>query len=251
MIDALGGMRRVLVLGGSSEIAIACVRRLLAERTRQVTLAVRDPQALESVAAQLRAAGAEIEVVAFDARDHASHEAFVTDRFAADDIDLVLLAFGVLGDQRHAERDAAAAREIIETNYLGAVSVLIPLLARLREQGHGTVVILSSVAAERPRRANFIYGSSKAGLDFFAQGLSDSLVGSGVRVLVVRPGFVITKMTAGLPRAPFATTAERVADAVIEGLRGDATTVWVPGSLRWVMAVLRHLPRALFRRLPG
>jgi decaprenylphospho-beta-D-erythro-pentofuranosid-2-ulose 2-reductase len=120
---------------------------------------------------------------------------------------------------------------------------------RLRDQGHGTLVVLSSVAGERVRSANFVYGSSKAGLDGFCQGLGDALVGSGVRVLIVRPGFVPTKMTAGRDRAPFSTTPEQVAEVVVRGLQSGAEVVWSPPVLRWVMAVARHLPRAVFRRL--
>ena len=119
---------------------------------------------------------------------------------------------------------------MIETNFVGLVSVLIPIAERMRRQGHGTIVVLSSVAAERPRRANFVYGASKAGLDAFAQGLGDALVGAGVHVLVVRPGFVRTKMTAGRAAAPFAVTPDAVADAIAGGLRSGAHTIWVPPS---------------------
>jgi decaprenylphospho-beta-D-erythro-pentofuranosid-2-ulose 2-reductase len=122
---------------------------------------------------------------------------------------------------------------------------------RLRRQGHGVLVVLSSVAGERVRAANFVYGATKAGLDAFAQGLGDSLAGSGARVLVVRPGFVRTKMTTGLAEAPFTTGPDAVADATIAGLRRGAHTVWSPPALRWVFMVLRHVPRPLWRRMPG
>jgi decaprenylphospho-beta-D-erythro-pentofuranosid-2-ulose 2-reductase len=120
---------------------------------------------------------------------------------------------------------------------------------KLRAQGHGTLVVLSSVAAERPRGANFPYAASKAAVDAYAQGLGDALAGTGVHVLVVRPGFVHTHMTAGLKPAPLATTPEAVADAVADGLRRGAHTVWAPPRVRWLMAILRHLPRSVFRRL--
>ena len=116
-------------------------------------------------------------------------------------------------------------------------------------QAHGTLIVLSSVAAERPRRSNFVYGASKAGLDAFAQGLGDALAGTGVDVMVVRPGFVRTKMTAGLKPAPLSTTPDAVAGAIVDGLRRGAHTVWVPPALRSVMSIVRHLPRPLFRRL--
>ena len=190
-------------------------------------------------------------VVPFDGLDFASHDGFVRDVFAEHpDFDLVLLAFGVLGDQELAETDGAEARRIVESNFTGAVSVLVPLVGALRDQGHGTVVVLSSVAGERARKSNFVYGSSKAGLDAFCQGLGDSLVGSGVRVVIVRPGFVHTKMTDGLPPAPLATDPDAVADAIVAGLGRGSETIWAPAPLRYVMSALRHIPRPVFRRLP-
>jgi len=248
--DALGSVQSVLVLGGGSDIAMSVLRRLLADRTRMVVLAARDPETLEPRAKELRDAGAtEVDLVRFDADDLDSHPGFAAEVFGRHgDIDLVLLAFGVLGDDSvNDRRDAAVA--LLRTNFLGAASVLLPVVERLRDQGHGTVVVLSSVAGERVRKSNFVYGSSKAAIDGFAQGLGDALQGSGVHVMVVRPGFVHTKMTAGLKPAPFSTTPEAVADVILHGVRRGADTVWAPPLLRWVMAVVRHLPRPLFRRL--
>ena len=166
-----------------------------------------------------------------------------------DGIDLVLLAFGVLGDQETCEKDANAAVEVLTVNFVGAASAGLASARQLRAQGHGVLAVLSSVAGERARRANFVYGSSKAGLDAFFQGLGDALAGSGARVLVVRPGFVRTRMTAGLPTAPFATTADEVAAVIVRALGTGAEVVWAPPRLRWVMAAVRHLPRPLFRKL--
>jgi decaprenylphospho-beta-D-erythro-pentofuranosid-2-ulose 2-reductase len=190
-------------------------------------------------------------VVPFDGLDFASHDGFVADTFTRHpDLDLVILAFGVLGDQDRAEVDAGESRRIIESNFTGAVSVLVPVVNALKAQGHGTVVVLSSVAGERARKSNFVYGSSKAGLDAFCQGLGDSLVGSGVKVVVVRPGFVHTKMTDGLEPAPLAVDADAVADAIVAGLGRGSETIWAPPPLRFVMSALRHVPRPVFRRLP-
>ncbi len=180
------------------------------------------------------------------------HDTFVDEVFDRDgDVDLVMIAFGVLGDQAVSEADSAAARAVVQTNFTGVVSVMVPVVRRLRAQGHGTVVVFSSVAAERPRAANFIYGASKAGVDAFSQGFSDALAGTGVSVLTVRPGFVHTKMTHGLKAAPLSTSPEVVAERVLHGLRTGAHTVWAPAPLRGLMSVLRHLPRPVFRRLPG
>ncbi|MET7567943.1 decaprenylphospho-beta-D-erythro-pentofuranosid-2-ulose 2-reductase [Streptomyces sp. NPDC005492] len=239
----------LLVLGGTSRIALATARRLIARRTRTVWLAGRPSPALESAASELRALGAEVRTIAFDALDPDSHEAVLGKVFAEGDIDMVLLAFGILGDQARDEREPAAAVRVAQTNYTGAVAAGLIAARALQTQGHGSLVVLSSVAAERARRTNFIYGSSKAGLDTFTQGLGDALYGTGVHVMVVRPGFVRSKTTADHEATPLTTTPEAVATAIELGLRRGSETVWVPGRLRLVMWALRHLPRALFRRL--
>ncbi|NNN35247.1 decaprenylphospho-beta-D-erythro-pentofuranosid-2-ulose 2-reductase [Streptomyces sp. S3(2020)] len=250
MKDAFGIPQSLLVLGGTSEIALATARRLVARRCRTVWLAGRPSPALERSAADLRALGADVHTVAFDALDPESHETVLGKVFAEGDIDMVLLAFGILGDQAHDEREPVSAVRVAQTNYTGAVSAALVSARALQAQGHGSLVVLSSVAGERARRSNFIYGSSKAGLDAFAQGLGDALHGTGVHVMVVRPGFVRSRMTANLPEAPLATTPEAVATAIELGLRRRSETVWVPGVLRVVMSALRHVPRELFRRLP-
>ncbi|MFE5853899.1 decaprenylphospho-beta-D-erythro-pentofuranosid-2-ulose 2-reductase [Streptomyces sp. NPDC056500] len=250
MKDAFGTPQSLLVLGGTSEIGLAVARRMIARRVRMVWLAGRPSPELEAAAGSLRTLGAEVRTVPFDALDPVPHEEVLGKVFAEGDIDLVLLAFGVLGDQANDEGDPPAAVRVAQTNYTGAVSAGLICAVALQNQGHGSLVVLSSVAGERARRTNFIYGSSKAGLDAFAQGLGDALHGTGVHVMVVRPGFVRTRMTAGMPEAPLATTPEAVATAVELGLRRRSETIWVPGVLRVVMAALRHAPRGLFRRLP-
>ncbi|WP_030562380.1 decaprenylphospho-beta-D-erythro-pentofuranosid-2-ulose 2-reductase [Streptomyces aureocirculatus] len=250
MKDAFGTPQSLLILGGTSEIALATARRLVARRTRTVHLAGRPSPALEKAAEQLRDMGADVRTVPFDALDSESHAPTLGKLFQQGDIDMVLLAFGILGDQARDEDDPLAAVRVAQTNYTGAVSAGLVCARALQAQGHGSLVVLSSVAGERARRSNFIYGSSKAGLDAFAQGLGDALHGTGVHVMVVRPGFVRSKMTAGLQDAPMATTPGAVAEAIETGLRRRSETVWVPGTLRVVMSALRHVPRPVFRRLP-
>ncbi|BDH08226.1 decaprenylphospho-beta-D-erythro-pentofuranosid-2-ulose 2-reductase [Streptomyces seoulensis] len=250
MSAVCGPPRSLLVLGGTSEIALATARRLVARRTRTVWLAGRPGPALDRAAGSLATLGAEVRTVDFDALDPESHETVLGKVFAEGDVDMVLLAFGVLGDQARDEREPLRAVRVAATNYTGAVSSGLVAARALQDQGHGALVVLSSVAAERARRSDFIYGSSKAGLDTFAQGLGDALYGTGVQVMVVRPGFVRTDKTAHLAPGPLSTTPEQVAAAVELGLRRGSETVWVPGALRPVMSVLRHAPRALFRRLP-
>ncbi len=256
MRNSLGAIQSLVVLGGSSDIGAAIAERLVAGGCRSIVLAGRHPDAMEPVATRLRAAGAAVAVVAWDATDIAGHADAVKAAWedlpgaeASPDVDCVLLAAGVLGDQQHLEDDPGAAAELAVANYAGPVSTLLHVTQRLEEQGHGTIVVLSSVAGERVRQSNFVYGSSKAGLDGFCQGLGDSLEGSGVDVMVVRPGFVHSSMTEGKDAPPLATTPEAVAEAVADGLAAGRHTVWVPSTFRYVMAGFRHLPRPLWRKL--
>ena len=247
-----GSGRRVLLVGGTSEIGLAIVRRLALEEPVRPWLLGRDRDGLVRAAASLeQSGGGRAESELLDADDVGAHEEVIGRAFeGAGGFDVVVLAVGVLGAQSGLDADRDEAARVMRVNFLGGGSLLLASLRRLREQGHGTLVVLSSVAAERPRAANAVYGAAKAGLDALAQGLSDSLAGSGVRVLVVRPGFVHTRMTEGLKPAPFATTPEAVADATVRALTGSQHTIWVPQALRYVFAVLRHLPRPIYRRLP-
>lgn len=257
MIDAFGRPQSMVVLGGTSEIARAVVRRTVAERCRTVVLAGRDPAVLADAAAEAIAAGADnVPTVHFDAGDPTGADGAVERCFTAagGDVDVVLVAVGTLGDQSADEVDPSRAAAALTVNFTWPAAAMVAAAVRLRAQGHGRLVVLSSVAGVRVRRANFVYGSAKAGLDAFSVGLGEALRGSGAGVLVVRPGFVRTKMTLGRPEAPFATTADAVARAVTDGLGGGAdgaTVVWAPGVLRWVFAVLTSLPAAIWRRLPG
>lgn len=250
MINAEGTPDHVLLLGGGSEIAVAAARAWISRGTHRVTVAARAGASRDAAVAQLRDMGAEVTTVDFDALDADTWEPAVQTAAHGGDIDVALVAFGVLGDQEAAWQDDAAALEIARVNYTAAVGVGVHLAARMRTQGQGVIVALSSVAGERVRRSNFVYGSSKAGMDGFYTGLGEALRGSGARVLVVRPGFVHSRMTEGLAPAPMSVTPEQVADAIVSGVARGREIVWVPARLRWVMSALRHVPRPLFRRLP-
>jgi decaprenylphospho-beta-D-erythro-pentofuranosid-2-ulose 2-reductase len=252
--DALGAVQSVLVLGGTSEIGLAIAAELAESRGATVVLAGRDRDRLKRAAEDLESrCAARVETLAFDAADTERHGDVMEEatRVAGTDIDVVVVAFGVLGDQATDEAGGSGAVEVAMTNYVGAVSAGLAAARLLEKQGHGAIVALSSVAGERVRRVNYIYGSSKAGMDGFFQGLGDSLAGTGVRVLVVRPGFVRSRMTAGMEEAPMATTPVAVAQATVKALQSGRETVWVPSQLRLVFAVFRHLPRVLWRRVPG
>jgi decaprenylphospho-beta-D-erythro-pentofuranosid-2-ulose 2-reductase len=242
---------KVVVLGGTSQIALAIVRELQRSAPREVALLGRDSSALARDAEDLHAAGCR-RVLTFqlDARETDRHAEIVAEAFdRLGGADIVVLAVGVLGERGGLPADTAGAVELLQVNLVGAGSLLIEAARQLRDRGGGALVVLSSVAAERPRRANVVYGASKAGLDALAHGLGDALRDEGVRVLVVRPGFVHTQMTRGLDPAPLSTTPAVVADVVVGGLDRGAHTVWAPASLRWPMLIVRMLPRPILRRM--
>jgi decaprenylphospho-beta-D-erythro-pentofuranosid-2-ulose 2-reductase len=247
--NALGEPQTIVLLGGTSDIGRAIVADLVSPATRTVVLAGRHPDALAP--GDLARPGVAVDTVAFEASDAAGHEALVADLVARHgDLDVVIVAFGQLGEQAELDDDPVAAADLVTVNFTGAVSISLAVAAQFRRQGHGRLVVLSSVAGERVRKANYVYGATKAGLDGFAQGLGDALEGTGASVLVVRPGFVHSKMTRGRPAAPFATTPDAVAAATVKALRAGRRTVWAPAMLRPVFSVLRHLPGPVWRRLP-
>ncbi|MFF0488323.1 SDR family NAD(P)-dependent oxidoreductase [Nocardia sp. NPDC004068] len=240
----------IVLFGGRSEMGLEVARRLAPGRV--VILAARRSHDLDAEQASVEQAGATaVHRVEFDADDLASHQPLL-DKLVAEHgrIGVAVLAFGVLGDQVRAEQDPAAAVAILRTDFVAQVGVLTVLANLMRAQGDGQIVVFSSVAGARVRRANYVYGSAKAGLDGFACGLSDALHGSGVHLLLVRPGFVIGRMTEGMDPAPFSSTPDQVADAVVAGLRRRAERIWVPGILRWVFVVARAVPQSVWRRMP-
>jgi len=250
VIDAVGNPQTLLLLGGTSEIALATAAAYAEQRPLRVILAARPSSRRDGARETLQAQGCTVDVVDFDARDTASHPAAIGQCFAKGDIDVSVVAFGLLGDQEQAWTDVVAAVALAETNYVGAVSVGVLLAEHLQAQGHGSIVAMSTVAAERPRRSNFVYGSTKAGLDAFYTGLTEALRPSGVHVGVVRPGFVRSRMTEGMDAAPLATTPGDVAQVILDVVRKKKEQAWAPAPLRAVMSTLRHIPRPIFRRLP-
>ena len=241
---------RVLLLGGTSEIGLEILAALGLPAGAEVLLAGRDEQRMAAAGKEL---GCQVRTLPFEATALDSHQDLIDAAFADGPVDLVISAAGILTPQQQLDHDPVAAGRLVETNFTGHVSTLLAAVARLRAQGHGTVVVLSSVAAIRPRKANFVYGAAKAGLDAFARGLADSLHGTGVHVLLVRPGFVTGRMTAGMAPAPMATTPAGVGAAVAAALGRPAgqqdRVVWVPSSLAVLASALRLIPRPAWRRL--
>jgi short-subunit dehydrogenase len=244
------GAGSVVIFGGRSEIGVELAKRLA--RGATVVLAARRAEQLDEQVSAVRAAGASaVHTVEFDADDIAAHGPLV-ERLVAEHgpIGTAVLAFGILGDQARAETDAAHAVAVVQTDYVAQVSLLTHLSCAMRAADSGSLVVFSSIAGVRGRRANYVYGSAKAGLDAFANGLADALHGTGVRLLLVRPGFVIGRMTEGMDPAPLSSTPAKVADATARALRTERSTVWVPAPLALLAFAFRMMPRFVWRRLP-
>jgi decaprenylphospho-beta-D-erythro-pentofuranosid-2-ulose 2-reductase len=252
--NGVGSPPRLLLLGGTSEIGLAILASLGLPAGAEVILAGRDEQRLAAAGKELPC---RVKTLAYDAMDTGSHQALVDAVFADGPLDMVISAAGVLIPQDEVERDVNRAAEMVETNFTSHVTTLLAVATRMRTQGaqaqagqrRGTIVVLSSVAAVRPRKANFVYGAAKAGLDAFARGLADSLHGTGVRVVLVRPGFVVGRMTAGMSPAPMSSTPAQVGAATAAALGGGKDTVWIPAPLAGLALALRLVPRPLWRRV--
>ena len=256
MLDAVGNPQTILLLGGTSEIGLAiCERYLRTASARIVLAAMPDDPGRDDAVAQMKAAGArEVELIDFEATDTASHPKMIEEAFAGRcgprDIDVAIVAFGLLGDAEELWQNQRKAVQIAEINYTAAVSVGVLLAEKMRAQGFGQIIAMSTVAGERVRRSNFVYGSTKAGLDGFYLGLGEALREYGVRVLVIRPGQVRTRMSAHIKEAPLTVDKEDVAELAVNAAARGKELVWAPPAFRYVMIVLRHVPRAIFRKLP-
>lgn len=241
----------MVIFGGRSEIGLELGREL-ASSGATVVLAARRSDDLHDQVAALTAAGASsVGTAEFDADDLTSHGPLVSSLVAEHGpIDYAVLAFGILGDQARAETDASHAVAVVHTDYVAQVSLLTHLATTMRAQRSGSIVVFSSVAGARVRRANYVYGSAKAGLDGFASGLADALHGSGVRLLIVRPGFVIGRMTEGMSPAPLSSTPAQVAAATVRALEQGRRSVWVPRRLAALVFAMRMMPHAIWQKMP-
>lgn len=243
-------MKAVLIIGATSAIATAAARLLAPEGPGFILLG-RDRSRLESLATDLTVRGARsARVLEVDARDLDRHAAVIDEAFALEpELDAVLVAHGSLVDQERAEADPGAALEAITVNFTSVVSMLGRIAPRLEKARRGTIVVLGSVAGDRGRRKNYVYGSAKGGLDVYLSGLRNRLAGTGVRVVTVKPGFVETPMTAHMPKNALFASAEEVGAGVIRAMKGGRDVVYLPWWWRPIMGVIRSIPERLFKRL--
>lgn len=251
--NGVGEITTVWVFGGTSDLAVASVAELARTGVARTVLLCRDVEKAGEVSKTLAAdhPRMEIHVRRFDGSDTDSIPAIVdglVEEFG--DVDVAIVAHAVLGGDVDLLRDTAGLRELGDVNYTGTTMVLASVARQMSRQRYGRLVLFSSVAGVRVRRANVAYGATKAGIDAFAQGLDHLLADQGASLLIVRPGFVRTKMTAGMDDAPMSTTSDVVGRSVARAIRSRKRIVWIPGTLRWVFLVLRLLPTWVWRRLP-
>jgi len=252
VINAVGNPQTLLLLGGTSEIGLAICEEYLKKAPMRVILAALpgDP-GRDAAVAQLKAAGANaVDVIDFDAVDTESHPKVIDEAWAKSDVDVAIVAFGLLGDAEELWQNQRKAVQIAEVNYTAAVSVGVLVGEKMKAQGFGQIIAMSSAAGERVRRSNFVYGSTKAGLDGFYLGLGEALREFGPRVLVIRPGQVRTRMSADVKEAPLTVNKEDVAKLAVTSAEKGKELVWAPGAFRYVMMILRHIPRPIFKKLP-
>ncbi|WKD58510.1 decaprenylphospho-beta-D-erythro-pentofuranosid-2-ulose 2-reductase [Corynebacterium caspium] len=252
MLNAVGQAQNILLLGGTSEIGQSIVEEFLDRGPARVILAARkDSPRLDAAVTALKAAGASaVEVLDFDATATETHPEVIEKAFSYGDVDVAIVAFGTLGDQEELWQNQAKAVASAQTNFTAAVSVGVLLAEHMRPQGHGHIVALSSVAGMRVRRSNFVYGAAKAGVDGFYINLGEAVKKDGVKVLVVRPGQVRTKMSANAGEAPLTVDAKDVAEATYEAVVKGKSAIFVHPAFQLVSTVFKFIPQPIFAKLP-
>lgn len=253
-------MGNILILGATSEIGGEVAARLANHNT--ITLAARRTEALDKLASRLVDNGAvAVHRVYFEADDVAAHRQFVADVWQRGPIDTVIVAFGILGDQHECETSGESAAQVIHTDFTAQASIITEIVAQLerdisagalpvRDGVGARIMAFSSIAGARVRRANYVYGSAKAGLDGFLQGLQDRLHSTPVQLTIVRPGFVIGRMTEGMKPAPMSSYPHEVAEAAVTAFNGRKDHVWVPGRLALLARATQVTPRWIWRKMP-
>lgn len=242
-------MRHILIIGATSAIAEATARNFAQDGDR-LYLVARNPERLAAVANDLKTRGAtQVETVAMDANDTVRHAALIAQAEAAlEGLDTILIAHGTLSDQKACEASFEETLEELQTNCLSVISLLTLVANRFEEQKHGTIAVISSVAGDRGRQSNYVYGTAKAAVSTFLQGLRNRLYRSGVTVITIKPGFVDTPMTAGFRKGLLWASSEKVGDGIHRGIQRKRDVVYLPWFWRWIMVIIRVIPESIFKR---
>jgi len=243
-------LRKVLIFSATSAIAQATARLFAAEEDR-LFLVARDADKLRSVADDLEARGAgRIVTAVMDALEYDRHAAIVDEaKVALNGLDTVLIAHGTLPNQKACESSFDMTREALEVNAVSAISLLTHIANLFEQQSRGSIAVISSVAGDRGRQSNYVYGAAKGTVSIFLQGLRNRLHQSGVQVLTIEPGFVDTPMTAKLSKGPLWVTPDIIAHGIMKGIRKGHDRIYLPGFWRWIMLVIRNIPESLFKRM--
>lgn len=247
-LNGLVAVSHVLILGAGSDVGVACAHHF-AQYKFNLYLAGRNMENLQPLSTDIRIRyKVEVIPVLFDALDFSAHAAFVQSLQPLPDV--AICVFGMLGDQKAAENDWQACKKILDTNYTGAVSVMNILAQQFEARGSGVLVGISSVAGERGRQSNYIYGSAKAGFTAYLSGLRNRLYKKGVHVMTVKPGFINTRMTEhlDLPK-PLTAQPAQVARAIFNGARKKANTIYVLPVWWLIMLIIRNIPEFIFKRM--
>ena len=244
-------MKRVLIIGATSAIASACAR-IWAEEGSQFFLVGRNAEKLEQCAVDLTARGATaVNVHCMDATDFAAHGAMLESCTAMmRQIDIALIAHGTLPDQKACEQDVVTALAELANNGTSVIALLTLLANQFETQRCGTLAVISSVAGDRGRPSNYLYGTAKAAVSTFCEGLRARMFKVGVHVITIKPGFVDTPMTQGLALpAALVAKPEQVAKLIVEGINKKKNTIYVPGFWRFIMIIIRSIPVVIFKRI--
>ena len=244
-------MRKILIVGATSAIAEATARRLAANGDR-LYLVARNADRLHAVAMDLEVRGADrVATSVMDALEYDRHAAMIEQAAEAlDGLDTVLIAHGTLPDQGSCVGSFECTRQALEVNLLSALSLLTPIANRFEREGRGTIVVISSVAGDRGRQSNYVYGTAKGALTIFLQGLRHRLHKAGVRVVTIKPGFVDTPMTAGFRKGLLWASPDAVARGIVRSLDSRGGEIYLPWFWRYIMWIIKAIPGPIFNRLP-
>ena len=243
-------MQRILIIGATSAIAQA-VARLFAEKGNRIFLAGRNPDKISTLAKDLSLRGAiQVEKGLFEATDFDSHPRLIEESFnSLGGLDTVLIAFGTLADQKKCEGSVEETLREISINELSILSLLTLLANRFEKQKSGTIAVLSSVAGDRGRKSNYVYGSAKSAVTTFLQGLRNRLSSSRIHIMTIKPGFVDTPMTASFKKGFLWATPESVAKTIIKGIEKKKDVLYTPFFWRAIMIIIRSFPERLFKKM--